>query len=194
MPFSSRIGVAISDTLSMVNARPIGEQKCISDRVAQAPLAELRLDEEGDLERRRRALVGHAGDADHDPAAGERVQGRSELGGGLGGVEVMGLGLEVLDRLGHDARARSRDEVVVAERHAVGQVTELAGVASTRSIVAHDELDALVEERPLGAAEVRGLLAAHRDVHEAGLIDVLAGRVDDDDLDLAAVDLRLAAS
>ena len=30
MPLVSRIGVAMSDTLSMVNARPIGEQKCSS--------------------------------------------------------------------------------------------------------------------------------------------------------------------
>ena len=37
----------------------------------QAPFAQLGLDEEGDLERRRRALVGHAGDADDDAAAVE---------------------------------------------------------------------------------------------------------------------------
>ena len=36
-------------------------------RLAQAALAELRLDQERDLERRRRALVGHARDADDDP-------------------------------------------------------------------------------------------------------------------------------
>ena len=30
MPFASRIGVAISDTLSIVKARPIGEQKWTS--------------------------------------------------------------------------------------------------------------------------------------------------------------------
>ena len=30
MPFASRIGVAMSDTLSIVKARPIGEQKCMS--------------------------------------------------------------------------------------------------------------------------------------------------------------------
>ena len=57
-----------------MNARPIGEQKWISVLLAQAALAQLGLDEEGDLERRRRALVGHAGDADDDPPAGERVE------------------------------------------------------------------------------------------------------------------------
>jgi len=31
MPFCSRMGVAIAETLSMVKARPIGEQKCSSD-------------------------------------------------------------------------------------------------------------------------------------------------------------------
>ena len=36
--------------------------------------------------------------------------------------------------------------------------------------------------------EVRGPFTAHRDVHEPGLVDMLAGRVDDHDLDLAAVD------
>ena len=30
MPFSAKIGVAMSETLSIVNARPIGEQKWIS--------------------------------------------------------------------------------------------------------------------------------------------------------------------
>ena len=49
-------------------------------------------------------------------------------------------------------------------------------------------VDALVEQRSFGALEVRGPFAAHGDVHEARLVDVLAGRVDDGDLDVAAVD------
>ena len=65
---------------------------------------------------------------------------------------------------------------------------------TTRSVVvdpldlADDQGDPLVEQAALRAMEVRGPLAAHRDVHEARLVGVLAGRVDDDDLDLAAVD------
>ena len=43
--------------------------------VAQATLAQLALDQERHLERRRRALVGHPGDADHDPTAREGVEG-----------------------------------------------------------------------------------------------------------------------
>ena len=39
----------------------------------------------------------------------------------VGGVEVMGLGVEVLDRLGHDPRAGREDEMVVAKRQAIGQ-------------------------------------------------------------------------
>ena len=87
--------------------------------LAQAALAELGLDEERDLERRRRALVGHAGDGDDDPAALERVERLAQLERGLGRVEVLGLGVEVLDRLGQDARAGGQDEVVVAEPLAV---------------------------------------------------------------------------
>ena len=101
--------------------------------LAQAALAELGLDEEGDLERRRRALVGHPGDADDDPAAGERVERGAQPGGGLGGVEVMGLGVEVLDRLGHDARAGREDELVVAERQAVASGSTTWRASSTRA-------------------------------------------------------------
>ena len=72
--------MAISLTLSMVKARPMGEQKWSSRLLAQAALAQLGLDEEGDLERCRRALVGHAGDADDDPAARERVERRAQPG------------------------------------------------------------------------------------------------------------------
>ena len=79
MPFSARIGVTISLTVSMVKARPMGEQKCDRRLVAQVPLSQLGLDQEGHLQRRRRALVGHAGDADDDPSAGERVERVAQL-------------------------------------------------------------------------------------------------------------------
>ena len=57
--------------------------------------------------------------------------------------------------------------------------------------LADDERHALVEQRLLRPGEVLGPLAAHRDVHEPGLVDVVAGRVDDHDLDLAGVDAAL---
>ena len=86
MPFSARIGVAISETLSIVKARPIGEQKSIVDALAEAALAQLRLDQERDLERRRRALVGHAGDADDDPPTVEPVERRAQASRGASAV------------------------------------------------------------------------------------------------------------
>ena len=46
MPFSARIGVTISETVSMVKARPIGEQKWISVWVREAALAHLGFDQE----------------------------------------------------------------------------------------------------------------------------------------------------
>src|SRR4029079_10532593 len=52
----------------------------------------------------------------------------------------------------------------------------------------HDERHPLVEEGTLLALEVGSPFAAHRDVHEARLVDVLAGRIDDQHLDLAPVD------
>jgi hypothetical protein len=54
---------------------PDGRAEMELARFTQVPLPRLGLDEEGDLERCRRARVGHTGDADHDPAAGERVEG-----------------------------------------------------------------------------------------------------------------------
>ena len=51
-----------------------------------------------------------------------------------------------------------------------------------------DEPYAPVEERSLRPAQVVGPLAAHGDVHEARLVDVVTGRIDDGDLDLAGVD------
>ena len=128
MPFCSRIGVAISLTLSIVNARAIGLQKWTSALVAKATLAQLGLEEEGDLERRRRALVRHRGDPDDDLAAVERVESAAQPGGRLGAVEVVGLGLEVLDRLGQDARAGGQDELRVGQALAVGELDELSGL------------------------------------------------------------------
>ena len=184
----------MSDTLSIVNARPIGEQKCSSARLAQAALAKLGLDQEGDLERRRRALVGHARDPDDDPAAGEGVERLAELECRLGGVEVLRLGVEVLDRLGHDARAGGQDQVVVGERARRPASWTSASLLVDRCDLPDHERDPRVEQSALGPLEVLGTLAAHGDVHEAGLVGVLAGLVDDGDRHLAGLDLRAAAS
>ncbi len=89
--------------------------------IAKAALAQLVLDEERDLERRRRAFVRHPGDTDDDPPAGEPIERRTELGRCLSRVEVVSLGLEVLDRLGHDAGASGDHEVVILQLQAVGQ-------------------------------------------------------------------------
>ena len=60
--------------------------------------------------------------------------------------------------------------------------------------LADDEADPRVEQAALGALEVLGPLAAHGDVHEAGLVGVLAGLVDDGDVDLAGLRSGGAAS
>ena len=93
----------------------------------------------------------------------------------------------MLDLIGGDATAARQDELVVAEALAVRQLHEPAGLVDPGHL-ADDELDSPVEERPLGPVEVAGTFAAHGDVHEAGLIGVGAGLVDDGDRDLAAVD------
>ena len=54
--------------------------------------------------------------------------------------------------------------------------------------LADDEGHPLVEQGPLRALEVGGAFAAHGDVHEAGLVDMVAGRVDDEHLDIARID------
>ncbi len=155
---------------------------------AQPALAQLGLDQKRDLQRGRWALVRHARDADHDPAAGERVERLAQLERRLGGVEVLRLGLEVLDRLGHDARAGGEHEVVVGEALAIGEVDEASLLVDLLHFP-HHQGDARVEQSTLGPLEVLGALTAHGDVHEARLIGVLAGLVDDRDRHLAGLDL-----
>ena len=188
IPFSARIGVAISDTLSIVNARPMGEQKWTSDASRRPRLPQLGLDQEGDLERRRRALVGHPGDADHDPAAGERVERRAEPQRGVDTVEVVGLLVEVRDLLGHgSAQPVADEEVVIADRVA-GLEEDRARRRVDAGRAGDDELDPAVQQGSLGAVQVLRLLAAHRHVHEAGLVDVLAALVDQGQLHVAVAD------
>ena len=57
--------------------------------------------------------------------------------------------------------------------------------------LADDQGDSRVEQAALRALEPLGAFAAHRDVHEARLVGVLAGLVDDRDRHLAG--LHLAA-
>ena len=81
------------------------------------------------------------------------------------------------------ARAgRSRARRPSVRVHDLAAPRRLAATSPTTSV------DPLVEQERSGRWRFAGPLAAHRDVHEAGLVDVLAGRVDDHDLDLAAVD------
>ena len=108
MPFAARIGVAMSDTDSIVNARLIGDRKVISRPVAEASLAQLGLHQERHLKRGGRALVRDARDADDDPAAPERVKGLPQPDRCVRRVEVVSLAAEVLDLLGHDSAIRWR--------------------------------------------------------------------------------------
>jgi hypothetical protein len=56
--------------------------------------------------------------------------------------------------------------------------------------LADDEGDAWVEQPSLGTLQVRSPLTAHGDVHEARLVDVVPGLVDDGDRDLAGLQSR----
>ena len=106
----------------------------------------------------------------------KRVERRAQASRGLGRVEVVRLGVEVLDRLGHDARAGRQDEVVVAER-----ADRRPGCTTWRRLVDPRRPRRRRASRACRAAprsgrwRLRGPLAAHGDVHEAGLVDVLAG-------------------
>ena len=154
----------------------------------QPALAKLRLDQECDLERRGRALVRHAGDADDDPTTGERVESAAELECGFSRVEVVRLRVEMLDLLRHDARPGGEDEIVVDDRQAIGQKHALGALIDPIH-VADDERDELVQEASLRSLEAIRSFAAHGDVHEARLVCVLAGLVDDRDRYVAGLDL-----
>jgi hypothetical protein len=182
------MGVAMSDTLSIVNARPIGEQKWTSLWSRRPRWAQLALNEERHLERRRRALVWHPGDRHDDPPTRESVEGAPELERRFGGVEVLGLGVEVLDRLGDDPRTGRQHEVVVRELLAVLEMDGLARLVDLLDL-SDDQGHPRVEQAALRALEPVGAFATHRDVHEARLVCVLAGLVDDRDRDLAGLHL-----
>ncbi len=138
----------------------------------------------------RRALVGHGRDADHDLPAGERDERRPKAAGGPGGVEVMRLLLNVLVRLGQDPGARGQDQVVVAARGAVDQ-DHLPRRLVRPLHHPGDQVHAVVEEGSLGPLEMLRLLIAQGDVHEAGLVDMGAGGVDEGHAGVVVIDLRL---
>ena len=112
--------------------------------VAQSALTKLGFDQEADLERCRRTLVGHARDRDNDLAPAEGVKGFAQLLRCCGAVEVMRLRVEVFDELGQDARAGCQNELVVAQRLATGQQHALVLFVHLDDLV-DDELDARVE-------------------------------------------------
>ena len=117
----------------------------------------------------------------------------AELECGLGGIEVVGLRVEVLDRLGHDAGAGRNDEPVVGETLAVQVEDRLRRLVDPLHLADY-ETHSGVEQAPLGALEMLGSLAAHRDVHEARLVGVDAGRVDDRERHLAGLERRGGAA
>src|SRR4029079_3240462 len=144
-------------------------------------------DQERHFEGRRRALVWHRGDADDDPAAREGVERVAKLESRLRGVEVMRLLGEKWDLVRGDSRSGRQHEVVVRDDRAALEDDRAGGhVDSDRSI--NDETDGSVEQAALGPREALLAFAAHRDVHEPGLVDVSALRVDKRDGDLAGRD------
>src|SRR5689334_22642785 len=92
----------------------------------------------------------------------------------------------MLDGLRDDPGTGGEDEVVVTEWQAVGE-RHSPGALIDRGDLADDELDALVQQRTLRPLETGRPFAAHRDVHEAWLVHVLAGLVHDRDRDLTRV-------
>ena len=112
----------------------------------------------------------------------------------LGAVEVVCLLREVLDLLGDDAAPGRQHEVLVSElvpvAHAVGGDDALQLLIDGVDL-ADDELDTTVQERALRPVEPVFALAAHGDVHEARLVDVVAVLVDDGDARRALVDLAV---
>ena len=125
-----------------------------SRAVADAALAELRLDEERDLERRRRALVGHPGDADDDPAAAERVERRAQRRPPP--RRCRSGGPRCRSARSPRARCASRSPgpaASYAERQAVGQSHDRRVAFVDAGDLADDERDPLVEQRALRAAQ-----------------------------------------
>ena len=112
----------------------------------------------------------------------------SQLQGSLRVVEVVRLLAEVLDLLGHDPRAGGDHQLVVADAAAVVHLDPAVRLVDPDG-AADLQQDLLVEEAALRSGQPLGTLAAHGDVHEAGLVDVLPLLVDERDARLVAIDL-----
>ena len=102
----------------------------------------------------------------------------------------MGLGIEVLDQLGHDARAGGQDELVVEQEPAVDQF-DRRGLLIDALDCARDKADALVEQPGFRPLQTLRALMPKGDVHEARLVHVLAGLINDGDGRRALIDLLL---
>ena len=99
------------------------------------------------------------------PAAIEPVQRRAESLGPLGRIEMVGFGVEVLDRLRHDPRPCRQDELVVTQWESIGQGDDPLRLVDALDL-ADDQSDPLVQKPAFWSVEVRGMLAAHCDVHK----------------------------
>ena len=156
----------------MVNARPMGEQKSSSLAVAEAALPELGLDQERHLERRRRALVGHAGDADDDAAAGEGVE-RPAAAPAPPPLYRSG-GPRQRSARSPRARCASRSPARASRtrRRSPSSRSTVRAASSIRSTVPTTRLTRASSSERSGRWSARHA-RAHRDVHEARLVDVV---------------------
>src|SRR3954447_15750991 len=154
--------------------------------VAQSTQAELGFDQEADFQRRRRALVRHACDRYDDAASIELIQRRAELLGRLRGIEVMCFGVEVGELIGNDSRSGGNDQLLVAKPSTTVQLDGVACLVDAHRLALY-EFDACVEEASFWPAELVRSLVAERDVHEAGLVDVATGVINNSDAGVSVV-------
>ncbi|SKF61847.1 Uncharacterised protein [Mycobacteroides abscessus subsp. abscessus] len=117
------------------------------DLVPDPALAEVVLDQEGELEGGNRALDGQVGDVNHQLAAAERFQCVAQPGGPVEGVEVEDLAVpqaavaHARGEVGTGTGAGGDQEPVVTEGLAVVEV-DLIVLGSHRADAALDEVDA----------------------------------------------------
>ena len=164
------------------------------DLVAHALLGEERVGQEGELQRRDRALDRHLGDVDDQPAALPGAQLLGQGGGAVEGVELVDVAAEVVGHarglLGPRRGAGGDDQVVVAPARCRRPSRTLFSSGTTLSISPSDQVDAGRDEALLGLDDLVGPVDAERDEQVPGLVVVRVVGVDDRDAPLVAGQLR----
>jgi hypothetical protein len=181
----SSIEPSRADATGLVNA-PGSGVTYTSSTVAQTAVAEERLGQERELQRRDRALDRHVDDVHHEPSTLEAIERVGQRGGAVDGVEVEDAPppprVPAVRRLVGSRRRPGRDDqVVVGQAGPVREHDHLLDRVYPLDVAEH-EVDAVGENRPRRLDQVLWPVGSEWDEQQPRLVEMLVGLVDDGDL------------